>query len=199
MISTTRYNFTTTNYPIKPIYPTAIWPDYQTSTKSEVIQASTGLFSLPIIPDVVYKTTTGKHMDIKTSTETVAETTVLQYTDAVPVERLTTVDSTLQETSTADQVPLWPTTMGLETTPPVWEMTSKASIVESDLELVTDRECGVTKGCFDDCRDGVCNYIISWKPERFSTRFEIRTRPSMKGPYWAAIGFSDDRMMVCSN
>ena len=69
-------------------------------------------------------------------------------------------------------------------------------MIKSDLELVPDRGCVVTQGCFDDCRNGVCNFIISWKPDRYSTRFEIRTKPGMTGPYWAAIGFSDDRKMV---
>ena len=62
--------------------------------------------------------------------------------------------------------------------------------------LTPDHNCGVTYGCFDDCRGGVCTFIVSWTPEGDATKFDIRTKPSTDGPHWAAIGFSDDQMMV---
>jgi len=62
--------------------------------------------------------------------------------------------------------------------------------------LTPDLACGSTQGCFDDCKNGRCNFIISWKPDKDLTHFEIRTKPRIAGPYWAAVGFSDDKMMV---
>lgn len=77
--------------------------------------------------------------------------------------------------------------------PTVLKTTTPAEVV-----LTADADCGVTKGCFDDCRNGVCNYIVSWRPEKDNTVFEIRTKPMIIGQYWTAIGFSNDTMMVCS-
>ena len=66
----------------------------------------------------------------------------------------------------------------------------------AELKMLPDPECGVTRGCFDDCRNGACNFIVSWKPEKNLTKFEIRTKSLTNGQNWAAIGFSADKMMV---
>ncbi|XP_053395614.1 uncharacterized protein LOC123525863 [Mercenaria mercenaria] len=65
----------------------------------------------------------------------------------------------------------------------------------AEIKMLPDHECGITRGCFDDCRNGACNFIVSWKPEKNLTKFEIRTKPMLSGQYWAAIGFSNDKMM----
>lgn len=65
-----------------------------------------------------------------------------------------------------------------------------------EVRLYPDMDCGVTLGCFDDCKNGICTFIVSWKPDKETTKFEIRTKSLYTGPYWAAVGFSDDKMMV---
>ncbi|KAH3699037.1 hypothetical protein DPMN_073984 [Dreissena polymorpha] len=50
--------------------------------------------------------------------------------------------------------------------------------------LTPDPRCGSTKGCFDDCMGGLCDFIVSWSPEKNTTKFEIRTKPKTSGPYW---------------
>ena len=195
---------TTPNYPATPVYPTEIWTEYSTSSKAPIAATSIETSSTTAVPDARYTTTTDKLIYVRSTTDTISaepsvpNITFPQFTDIVTEERLTTTEQPLLETSTTDKAAVWPTTVGIETTPPAWETTTQTSIIETDLELIQDRECGVTQGCFDDCRDGVCNFIISWTSDRYSTTFEIRTRPSVKGPYWAAIGFSDDKMMVIS-
>ena len=62
--------------------------------------------------------------------------------------------------------------------------------------LASDPECNHTKGCFHDCRRGVCSFIVSWMDRRGYLDMEIRAHIPSGGDKWMALGFSYDKRMV---
>ncbi|KAK3603380.1 hypothetical protein CHS0354_025992 [Potamilus streckersoni] len=59
-----------------------------------------------------------------------------------------------------------------------------------------DPDCGVTKGCFPDCRTSVCSHLITWQDAGDSVRFVITSSISVgSNERWMAIGFSDNFKM----
>lgn len=62
--------------------------------------------------------------------------------------------------------------------------------------LASDPECNVTKGCFDDCKRGVCTFIVSWRDRRGYLDMEVKAHIPTGGDKWLAVGFSYDNRMV---
>ena len=60
-----------------------------------------------------------------------------------------------------------------------------------------DAECGSTRGCFVDCKDDGCNYVITWKQNGDWIEFSLDAKidPKYNRP-WIAIAFSSDLKMV---
>lgn len=58
-----------------------------------------------------------------------------------------------------------------------------------------DSACGSSKGCFPNCPDG-CDYLVTWTDTGSNIQFTLQAEESDTSVY-LAIGFSDDRRMVC--
>lgn len=61
--------------------------------------------------------------------------------------------------------------------------------------LASDPECNVSKGCFDDCKRGVCTFIVSWRDRRGYLDMEVKAHIPTGGDKWLAVGFSYDNRM----
>ena len=174
-----------------PTYPpkgiTRMYPvqntqvDPKASTSERPVTLDTNLFSEKKTSSVVQDYgITIDNVHLTFPPQTLTPIMVKETTTIIPVRDTTTF--TFTESSTA-----LPTTRKT-TLPPITRA--------PELRLIPDVDCGVTQGCFDDCKHGICTFIVSWKPDKESTQFEIRTKPLVSGAYWAAVGFSDDKMMV---
>lgn len=66
------------------------------------------------------------------------------------------------------------------------------------LSLEKDLACGLTKGCYYDCKNDLCEFIISWRDKGDDIQFDIKSRASSPDPdnMWIAIAFSHDQNMV---
>jgi len=64
---------------------------------------------------------------------------------------------------------------------------------------LSDSNCGVTKGCFHDCSNSNCNFVVSWRDVGNDVEFEITSRVTAGTDKWIAIGFSSDKSMVEKN
>lgn len=55
-----------------------------------------------------------------------------------------------------------------------------------------DTQCGITKGCFPDCKDSGCSYLVTWQVPsgQDSVQFEIFVEES--GSSWVGVAFSSD-------
>ncbi|XP_064604377.1 ferric-chelate reductase 1-like [Liolophura sinensis] len=73
----------------------------------------------------------------------------------------------------------------------LWQTTTMGTSV------MPDSACGVSKGCFSDCRAGKCSFLVSWDYQFQSNDilFEIQAKISGGGNRWMAIGFSNDKEM----
>ncbi|KAJ8315683.1 hypothetical protein KUTeg_007833 [Tegillarca granosa] len=62
--------------------------------------------------------------------------------------------------------------------------------------ITRDSACGVTKGCFHDCRQNAgCTYLVTWQDSNTNTEFEISTSLVPQGDVWAGIALSTDSTM----
>jgi hypothetical protein len=66
------------------------------------------------------------------------------------------------------------------------------------LSLEKDLACGRTKGCFYECKNDVCDFIISWRDNGDDIQFDVKSRASSPDPdnMWIAVGLSHDQNMV---
>ncbi|XP_021366826.1 ferric-chelate reductase 1-like [Mizuhopecten yessoensis] len=59
-----------------------------------------------------------------------------------------------------------------------------------------DPACGVTKGCFPDCKVSGCSFLVTWVTiDDQNIEFEISADVSAGSNNWVAIGFSADKKM----
>ena len=68
--------------------------------------------------------------------------------------------------------------------------------VSSQSAVTWDTQCGITKGCFPDCKDSGCSYLVTWQVPsgQDSVQFEIFVEES--GSSWVGVAFSSDDDMV---
>ena len=61
-----------------------------------------------------------------------------------------------------------------------------------------DPACGSSKGCFVDCTNDGCKFMVTWEDVGYGVRFELfgKTKHSDS---WIAVGFSKDTRMVSCN
>lgn len=62
--------------------------------------------------------------------------------------------------------------------------------------MVFDLECNVFKGCFDDCKRGVCIFIVFWRDRRGYLDMEVKVYILIGGDKWLVVGFFYDNRMV---
>uniref|UniRef100_K1RDF5 Putative ferric-chelate reductase 1-like protein n=1 Tax=Magallana gigas TaxID=29159 RepID=K1RDF5_MAGGI len=80
--------------------------------------------------------------------------------------------------------------------PIVYDAYSSVRLAQSQgTYLASDPECNVSKGCFDDCKRGVCTFIVSWRDRRGYLDMEVKAHIPTGGDKWLAVGFSYDNRM----
>ncbi|XP_052242233.1 putative ferric-chelate reductase 1 isoform X2 [Dreissena polymorpha] len=57
-----------------------------------------------------------------------------------------------------------------------------------------DPACGTTRGCFPDCRDTGCTFLVTWQPLVTELLFAVQYEVTATNSY-VALGFSDDLRM----
>lgn len=60
-----------------------------------------------------------------------------------------------------------------------------------------DEECNKTKGCFHDCNQYSCSFVVAWYDKGDIIDMELKTKIISPGDKWIAVGFSYDKHMVC--
>lgn len=75
-------------------------------------------------------------------------------------------------------------------------ITYKNIIILQD-RLPLDKDCNRTKGCFHDCDEHSCSFIVSWVDRANFIDMELKTKLMSAGNKWIAVGFSYDKHMVC--
>ncbi|KAL3869445.1 hypothetical protein ACJMK2_042126 [Sinanodonta woodiana] len=59
--------------------------------------------------------------------------------------------------------------------------------------ILMDNDCGTVKGCFTDCSNNLCNFLVTWRDVGDHVDFEIHGRGKLDS--WIAIAFSSDTKM----
>ncbi|KAK3591241.1 hypothetical protein CHS0354_010609 [Potamilus streckersoni] len=59
--------------------------------------------------------------------------------------------------------------------------------------ILMDDDCGTVKGCFSDCSNNLCDFLVTWRDVGDHVDFEIHGRGKLDD--WIAIGFSSDTKM----
>ncbi|XP_048759187.2 putative ferric-chelate reductase 1 [Ostrea edulis] len=73
--------------------------------------------------------------------------------------------------------------------------TTEAFTLPQGIYLPPDPECNKSKGCFHDCKRGVCSFIISWRDRKGYLDMEIKSHVPTGGDRWVAVGLSYDNRM----
>uniref|UniRef100_A0A0B7AUI7 DOMON domain-containing protein n=1 Tax=Arion vulgaris TaxID=1028688 RepID=A0A0B7AUI7_9EUPU len=55
--------------------------------------------------------------------------------------------------------------------------------------------CGDTKGCFSNCKDSLCSYIVSWVRNGNIAVYTLVANVGQNSGSWIAVGFSSDSLM----
>ncbi|XP_062597599.1 ferric-chelate reductase 1-like [Saccostrea cucullata] len=136
-----------------------------------------------------------------TTTTPKPTTTTMKPTTTTPKPMTTTpqpttttmkpTTTTMKPTTTTPK-PMTTTTKPTTTTP---KPTTEPFTPPQGTYLPPDPDCNKTKGCFHDCRRGVCSFIISWRDREGYLDMEIRAHIPLGGDRWVAVGFSYDNKM----
>lgn len=71
-------------------------------------------------------------------------------------------------------------------------------IIQSPPVITPDADCGVTKGCFHDCSNTACNYLVTWTNDASQLTVNIagKINTGNVDTAWVGVGFSPNGKMV---
>ena len=76
-------------------------------------------------------------------------------------------------------------------------------MVEAKATDIDTARCGIDMGCYIEPLDCVyaldtCDYVLTWRVEDVSVRFELTAKMNTRLLLWTAIGLNDQQQMVSS-
>ncbi|XP_063442081.1 ferric-chelate reductase 1-like isoform X1 [Mytilus trossulus] len=164
-------------------------PINNTSTTTSTTVSTTPLtFSTTTTPTTTSTTST------TTPTSTSKSTTTTTTTTTAPPTTVTTTSTSAPTTVPVTNVTDITTNNSTDNTTEEIVTTTEAYVLPDD-RLPLDKDCNKTKGCFHDCDEHSCSFIVSWVDRANFIDMELKTKLMSAGNKWIAVGFSYDRHM----